>query len=116
MFSQDLFQILLLAYCCLCALFTGWIGLSHELGAFVAGCMLASSPQAPKAIKAIEGARNIFMTLFMASIGLMMSPAFLWEHIAILTCSVLAVILCKASVIALVVRFFGFDVWTGLLV
>ena len=56
------------------------------------------------------------MTLFMASIGLMVSPAFVWEHIAILTCSVIAVLVCKATVIAFVVRAFRFDIRTSLLV
>jgi len=78
--------------------------------------MLSGSAQAPKAIKAIEGARNIFMTLFMASIGLMMSPAFLWEHKIILACSLLAVISIKTAVISTIVRIFGFNVGTSLLV
>lgn len=107
---------MLLSYCCLCALIIGWLGLSHELGAFVAGCMLSSSQQVPVAIKAIEGAKNIFMTLFMASIGLLMSPAFLLEHVVILTCSVLAVILCKTVIITMVVQAFKFDLSTSLFV
>eukprot|EP00210_Caulerpa_lentillifera_P001243 g1199.t1 len=116
LFSQDLFQILLLSYCCLCALIIGWLGLSHELGAFVAGCMLSSSQQVPVAVKAIEGAKNIFMTLFMASIGLLMSPTFLLEHVIILTCSVIAIIFCKTVIVATVVHAFHFDLSTSLLV
>lgn len=41
-FSDELFQTAIIGYCMTCAWICGRLGLSHELGAFLAGIMLSS--------------------------------------------------------------------------
>lgn len=102
--SHELNQIGLVAWCFTAAWVSNSFGLSSELGAFVAGVMVsvASSANAAAALSAsntgvrspglaavaiageddsgahacqsIESVRNVLVTLFMASIGLIMSP------------------------------------------
>lgn len=43
----------------------------------------------------LEPVRNIFAALFLASIGLIMNPLFLWSHIDILFASLLVVVTAK---------------------
>lgn len=114
--SQDLFQIVLIALCLVSAWTTGWLGLSQELGAFIAGAMLSASDHHELALKSVDGARNVFTTLFITSIGLVMSPLFLWEHLWFLALGLLAVFVFKIAVITAVVYAFKFSFRTALLV
>jgi hypothetical protein len=52
--------------------------------------------------------RNVFTGLFLASIGLVISPVFILEHIRLLSIGAAVVLLLKASLISLVVWNFGF--------
>lgn len=44
-YSDELFQMFVVAYCLSCAWMCGKLGLSHELGAFLAGIMVSTMPQ-----------------------------------------------------------------------
>lgn len=114
--SQEIIQVGLIAFCFVCSWTLNKIGLSYELGAFLAGLMISTTPQAKIATKSIEGIRNLFITLFVASIGLIMSPVFLWEHLKFLAFSTLALFLIKIIVISFVVKLFRFDINTSFLV
>jgi monovalent cation:H+ antiporter-2, CPA2 family len=43
-YSDELFQMCIVGYCLSCAWMSGKLGLSHELGAFLAGIMIGSMP------------------------------------------------------------------------
>ncbi|CAD7699664.1 unnamed protein product [Ostreobium quekettii] len=115
--SPDLFQVVLIALCLMSAWTTGWLGLSEELGAFMAGAMLSSvADHREAALRSVDGARNVFTTLFLTSIGLVMSPTFLWEHLWFLALGLAAVFACKVAIVAAVVAAFRFDFKTALMV
>ena len=59
-------------------------GLSTELGAFVAGVMLSATDQQEHALSQLEHVKHFFLSLFIASTGLVMSPGFLMQHLKIL--------------------------------
>lgn len=59
-------------------------GLSTELGAFVAGVMLSSTDQQEHALSQLEHIKHFFLSLFIASTGLVMSPGFLMHHLRVL--------------------------------
>lgn len=64
---------------------------------------------AERTIQQIEPIRNIFAALFLASIGLIMNPLFLWTHIDILFASLLVVVVAKVTLTTVVVRAFGYS-------
>ncbi|GIL84773.1 hypothetical protein Vretimale_14445 [Volvox reticuliferus] len=64
----------------------------------------------------IESARNVLVALFMASIGLIMSPRFLMDHLGVLTVGVGLVVLVKGALVATVVRGFSVGLRTSLAV
>ena len=95
---------------CLCVSWTSdHRGLSIELGAFFAGVMVSTTPVAEETQNHINPVRNIFGALFLSSIGMIINPFFLWVHFDVLICTLMIIILFKCSVIALVVRAFGFS-------
>lgn len=64
----------------------------------------------------VEPIRNFFAALFLASIGMLIHVHFLWNHIDILLASVLLVVIAKTVVISVVVKGFGYNNKTSVLV
>lgn len=64
----------------------------------------------------IEPIRNFFAALFLASIGMLIHVQFLWNHVDILLAAVILVIIVKTIVISTVVKGFGYNNRTSLLV
>ena len=64
----------------------------------------------------VEPIRNFFAALFLASIGMLIHVHFLCNHVDILLASVILVITIKTIIIALVVKGFGYNNKTSLLV
>jgi hypothetical protein len=64
----------------------------------------------------IESIQNVLTALFVASMGLIMSPVFLLHHATVLLLGTLVVTLVKAAVVTLVVRLFGVPMRLGLAV
>lgn len=64
----------------------------------------------------VEPIRNFFAALFLASIGMLIHVHFLWNHVDILLAAVILVIIIKTIVVATVVKGFGYNNKTSLLV
>lgn len=64
----------------------------------------------------IEPIRNLFAALFLASIGMLVNVHFLWTHVDILLASVILVIIIKTTIVTTVVKGFGYNNKTALLV
>lgn len=74
-------------------------GLSSELGAFVAGVMLSATDQQEHCLHQLTSIRHFFMTLFISTTGLVMSPTFLLQHLPVLAGGVLACVICKTILV-----------------
>jgi Kef-type K+ transport system membrane component KefB len=66
---QDYIFLMSLGWCLLCAEIAGLIGLSYEIGAFIAGIMLAISPISLFVAEGLKPVREFFLILFFFSIG-----------------------------------------------
>lgn len=76
-------EILLLTTLGLClgmALLTSALGLSLSLGAFLAGLFLARSQYSMSVISGILPYRDVFMSLFFISVGMMLDLSFFIQH------------------------------------
>ncbi|KAH9761554.1 K(+) efflux antiporter 6 [Citrus sinensis] len=92
------------------------LGLSLELGSFAAGVMISTTDLAQHTLEQIEPIRNMFAALFLASIGMLIHVHFLWNHIDILLASVILVITIKTIIVFTVVKGFGYNNKTSVLV
>ena len=111
--EPELYQMVTIAFCLTVAWCSEKLGLSIELGAFVAGVMVSATPFAEQTLKHVEPVRNVFAALFVASIGMIMNPFFLWVHLDVLVATLLIVIAFKCSLVTLVVRAFGYSTRTS---
>lgn len=107
--TNELYQLTAVAFCLLIAWISDKLGLSLELGAFVAGVMISTTDLAEHTLEQVDPIRNLFASLFLASIGMLINVQFLWTHMDILLSSLILVITSKTLVITLVVRAFGYN-------
>ncbi|MEB3269439.1 MAG: cation:proton antiporter [Leptolyngbya sp.] len=114
--SQELFLLTVIALCLGVAWFTSLLGLSIEMGAFVAGLMVAEVDYADQALARILPLRDTFACLFFASVGMLIDPQVLLENWVWIVELVSLVMVGKALVILPVVLRFGYSFKTALLV
>ncbi|KAL0757228.1 hypothetical protein Bca101_094896 [Brassica carinata] len=114
--TNELYQLAAVAFCLLVAWCSDKLGLSLELGSFAAGVMISTTDLAQHTLEQVEPIRNFFAALFLASIGMLIHMHFLWNHVDILVAAVLLVIVIKTVVVAIVVKVFGYNNRTAVLV
>ncbi|MBF2078173.1 MAG: cation:proton antiporter [Synechococcales cyanobacterium T60_A2020_003] len=114
--SQELFLLGIVLLCLGIALVTSKIGLGIEMGAFVAGLMVSNVEYADHALDRVLPMRDVFATLFFASIGLLIDPAFLLENIWVLAGLVAIAMLGKAVIVTSIVLLFRYPLKTALTV
>ncbi len=68
--SPELILVSTMAWCFLVAGTAGWAGLSREMGALIAGVVIASFPYGAEVASRISGVRDFFITLFFVALGL----------------------------------------------
>ena len=113
--SRELFLLGVVALCLGIALLTEYMGLSIEMGAFLAGLMISEVEYADQTLAYVEPLRDIFATLFFAAIGMLIDPLFLWSHLELILGLVAIVILGKFLIITPIVRLFGYSWKTALI-
>src|SRR4029079_14810216 len=86
-----------------------WLfGLSLALGAFVAGLVINESEYAHQALSDVIPLRDVFGMLFFVSVGMLLDPAMVWQHLGTLTLVAIVVTVGKAGILVGVVRSFGY--------
>src|SRR5919108_406038 len=70
--SYELVLITAIAWCFLVSGVAGQIGLSTEMGALIAGLVIAAFPYGMEVVARLSGVRDFFVTLFFVALGLKM--------------------------------------------
>jgi Kef-type K+ transport system membrane component KefB len=68
--SSELVVVSAMAWCFLVSGVAGWAGLSKEMGALIAGVVIAAYPYGSEVISRVGGVRDFFLTLFFVALGL----------------------------------------------
>ncbi|GFY83266.1 K+ efflux antiporter 5 [Actinidia rufa] len=114
--TNELYQLAAVAFCLLSAWCSDKLGLSLELGSFVAGVMISTTDFAQHTLDQVEPIRNLFAALFLSSIGMLIHVQFLWTHVDILLASVILVVVVKTTFAAIVTKVFGYSAKTSFLI
>lgn len=113
--SRELFLLGVVALCLGIALLTEHLGLSIEMGAFVAGLMISDAEYADQTLTYVEPLRDIFASLFFASIGMLIDPVFLWNNLELILGLVTLVFIGKFLIVTPLVRIFRYPLKTALI-
>ncbi|GAB4349926.1 MAG: cation:proton antiporter [Cyanophyceae cyanobacterium] len=112
--SKELLLLTTIALCLGVALGTASLGLSVEMGAFIAGLMVSNSDRADQALTRLLPLRDTFASLFFASIGMLIDPLVLWQNVGTVLGLVLLVMVSKALIVFPIVLRFGYSFKTAL--
>ncbi len=102
--SQELFRLTILALILVTAWLTAEVGLSLELGAFLAGLALAESPYAHQALSDILPFRDTFLAIFFVSIGMLVNLDLVVEQWPLVLIATLIVFLVKFGAAAIATK------------
>jgi len=114
--SRELFLLGVVVLCLGIALLTEHLGFSIEMGAFVAGLMISEVEYADQTLTYVEPLRDIFAALFFVSVGMLIDPIFLWNHLELILGLVALVLVGKFLITTPLVMIFGYSLRTALLV
>jgi len=106
--SRELFVLAITAIGLGVGYFTHMAGLSFAFGAFVAGMVLSESDYGHQALSDIIPLRDLFGLLFFTSVGMLLDPKFLFDHIYQVVFLVTTVGLGKGIIFAVIVRVFKY--------
>ncbi len=113
--SREIFLLGVVALCLGIALLTEYLGLSIEMGAFVAGLMISEVEYADQTLTYVEPLRDIFASLFFATIGMLIDPVFLWHNLELILGLVALVFVGKFLIITPLVKLFRYPWKTALI-
>lgn len=113
--NSELFLLTIIALCLGIALITANLGLSIEMGAFVAGLTIAEIDYADQALAKMIPLRDTFASLFFASIGMLINPDTLWQNTGVIFGLVTLVMIGKASIVFPIIWKFGYSFKTAVI-
>ncbi|PAX52185.1 cation:proton antiporter domain-containing protein [Brunnivagina elsteri] len=113
--SRELFLLGVVTLCLGIALLTEYLGLSIEMGAFVAGLMISEVEYADQTLTYVEPLRDIFASLFFVAIGMLIDPMFLWNNLELILGLVALVLIGKFLIITPIVKLFRYPLKTAII-
>lgn len=112
---RELFLLTVVVLCFGTAWLTSSVGLSLALGAFFAGLIMSESDYSHQAAANVLPFREIFMSFFFVSVGMLLDLGFLFQHLLPVIGLALAVMVGKALMAALAVLLLRYPPRTVLL-
>ncbi len=112
--SRELFVMNVLMVTLLLAATTKMAGLSYALGAFIAGMLISETRYRYQVESDIASFRDILLGLFFISVGMLLDFHYLLNNIGLVLALLVGFVLFKAVVVAVLTRFFGFEIGVGI--
>ena len=113
--SRELFLLSIVAICLLTAWLTALAGLSLGLGAFLAGLIISESEYSTAALGNMTPFRDIFMSFFFVSIGMLLDVRIVSAHPFIISFLAVGVVSLKFILVLLVAVLLGISLRSALL-
>jgi monovalent cation:H+ antiporter-2, CPA2 family len=113
--SRELFILTIVVLCFATAWLTSSVGLSLALGAFFAGLIISESEYSHQATASILPFREIFISFFFVSVGMLLDISYFFEHFLVLIAITVGVILLKIFVVLITVLVLRFPLRTALI-
>ena len=110
--NRELFLLSIVFICLATAWLTSSIGLSLALGAFMAGLIISESEYSHQAMGNIMPFRDVFMSFFFVSIGMLLDIGFFTDNVIYLLLLALAVIIIKSATASLATLILGYPLRT----
>lgn len=114
--SREVFVLTVMVLCLGIAFISKEMGLSLALGAFLAGIMISESPYGHQALSDLFPVKELFATVFFVSVGLLLDPHFILNHVGEVILFVILLIAGKIGVGWMAARIATRSNWSAALV
>lgn len=114
--ARELLLLTTLGLCMGLAMLTESLGLSLSLGAFLAGLLLARSEYSMSVVSGVLPYRDVFMSLFFISVGMLLDVNYLMDHLMMVLFSAACFIIIKALLTLPAVLIQGYPLRTAIIV
>lgn len=105
--SQELFLLTVVTICLVAAYLAHLVGLSLEIGAFLAGLVITESEYAQEVFSQVRPLRDVFASLFFVSVGMLLNPLFVATHWLAILLVVVAIVVGKGLITTLAILSLG---------
>ncbi|WP_114748902.1 cation:proton antiporter [Pleomorphovibrio marinus] len=105
--NEELFLLSIIVTCFAVAYATSLLGLSLGLGAFLAGLIISESEYSHHATGKVLPFREIFLSFFFVSVGMLFDVGFLFEHFFTIIALVLLTFVVKFTITTIAVKSIG---------
>lgn len=105
--SRELFTVTVVGLCAIIAWGANWFGLSLALGAFAGGLVVSESIYSHKVLADVLPFKDLFLTVFFVSIGLLIDLEKVLESWWIIGLGVLGILIVKGFIIAFIAKHLG---------
>ncbi len=113
--SREMFLLSTVAICLLTAWLTSLAGLSLGLGAFLAGLVISESEYGTAALGNMTPFRDIFMSFFFVSIGMLLDVRVVMAHPGVLGLLTFGIVFLKFGLVLLIAILLGVSLRSALL-
>lgn len=113
--SRELLLISVVSICLLFAVLTANLGLSAAIGAFLAGLIIAETSEHHAVFSEIRPLRDFFAIIFFVSLGMFLSPQYLFSHFGLILLASVIIILAKLFLVVVLVLYLGYHTKTAFL-
>ena len=93
--TDEMLLILSLGVCFGMVLIANFLGFSSELGAFLAGSLLAGTMHAERIEHITKGVKDMFVSIFFLSVGMMVDPAAIVEYAPMIVLITIVAVISK---------------------
>ena len=112
--QQELLFIISIAWCFLFAILAHYLGLSVEIGAFLAGFSLAYLPYSYEIVARVKSLRDFFLIIFFVALGTQVSFSFI-SHLGAVIAFSLFVLLIQPIIVMVILGLLGYRKRTSFL-
>ncbi|MBI4497112.1 MAG: cation:proton antiporter [Chloroflexi bacterium] len=113
--SREIFVLAVAVIALGTAYMATFFGLSLALGAFVAGMVVSESDLSHQILGEVMPLTDIFAGLFFVSVGMLVDPIFVVEHLPLVALTLALIVLGKGLLTAVITALSGYPVRTALL-
>ena len=113
--SKELFLLATITLCFAVAFLTASAGLSLAFGAFLAGLIISESEYSHQATSTILPFRELFISFFFISIGMLLDLNFFLKNVWLILLMVLVVFMLKGSIVSITAAILKYPLRTSLL-
>jgi monovalent cation:H+ antiporter-2, CPA2 family len=114
--SEELFLLSIIVICFAVAYLTSLLGLSLGLGAFLAGLIISESDYSHHATGKILPFREVFLSFFFVSVGMLFDIKFLYENLLLIAGLAILTMLIKFVIATFSVKMLGQNLKTSMMV